>query len=171
MYLTRIVGGITLALFTACASDDADAGDPSSDPTGVYELMAANVGGSLQATCLALKSGAFEAIDVTLDGDGGGVEDDACVLFGSRIEGKDDLYWVAGQTYDVILEGSQYDGDPVRHSVASAEDAIALGDLDLRVFPVGADADSDTPLAQGKLRVTSVAPDTHMFGVAMWLSK
>ena len=59
----------------------------------------------------------------------------SCALAPVYVAG-DTSYWVSGDTYDVALEGTPTaDGDEVRHSVGSAEDAIVEGRFVMRVYP------------------------------------
>ena len=134
-------------LVSACA------GRPS-PPLVLDSTQALSIEGPQNALqCLWLDADTWSVHSAPLNERGG--VDGNCVLAPVSLE-TDGAYWVSGEAFDVLLGAG--DGDPVRHSIDTAEDPVEALTTEIRVFERDDDIDAETPLFWGWLQIETVSP-------------
>ena len=103
--------------------------------------------------CLWLDADTWSVRSVALNERGG--VDGNCVLAPVSLE-TEEAYWVSGEAFDVLLSAG--DGDPVRHSIDTAEDPVEAVNTEIRIFERDGDIDAGTPLFWGWLQIEAVSP-------------
>jgi len=138
----------------SCSSDDAD----QSFEDIAHRLDAIDPQGTRTGSCLFLVQGdssgvTFKVEQVTLD-NSDQVQATGCML--TIVQVDDNPYWMSGDKLDVELRTSDFDGDPIRHSIGTVEDKVHAGKHVLRVFEKD-HADSVRPIFDGELEVRDVS--------------